>query len=156
MSPEDAIHGNHCQVCGTSKTATHMGDNHIDELGRQILEKQSLLQEKLDEVKDVLLKQKNMDARNTTVRQAKDLLSALELFNANKELFLQILNDPNSALAKYIQSLQASNAESILTKSGSFPGAGLSSRKNGKFIGFKHKSKGLNISHARDELRKWG
>ncbi|KAK1265586.1 hypothetical protein QJS04_geneDACA011259 [Acorus gramineus] len=143
MSPENAIHGNHCQVCGTSKTATHMGDTHIDELGRQILEKQSLLQEKLDEVKDVLLKQKNMDARNTTVRQAKDLLSALELFNANKELFLQILNDPNSALAKYIQGLQASNAESVLTKSGSFPGAGLSSRKNGKFIGFKHKSKGI-------------
>ncbi|KAK1286042.1 hypothetical protein QJS10_CPB20g01036 [Acorus calamus] len=56
-------------------------------------------QEKLDDTEDVLLKQKNSDAKelgSPTINQTKDPLSALELIGANRKLFLQILNDQNS------------------------------------------------------------
>ncbi|KAK1271641.1 hypothetical protein QJS04_geneDACA021543 [Acorus gramineus] len=128
ISSEYAIHGNCYQAYETSKKATQKGCHQIDEIGRQILEKQIHDQEKLDETEDVLLKQKNSDAKelgSPTINQTKDLLSALELFSAKRKLFLQILNDQNS----------------VLTKSGSFPGAGLSSGKNDVNIGFKNKQK---------------
>ncbi|KAK9265378.1 hypothetical protein L1049_003528 [Liquidambar formosana] len=49
--------------------------------------------------------------------QSKQFLDAQEILNSDRELFLKLLQDPNSLLVKHIQDLQDSQAEKDLTKS---------------------------------------
>lgn len=51
--------------------------------------------------------------------QSKQLLDALEILNWNKELFIEILQDPNSLLVKHIQDLKNSQAKGQQTRSSS-------------------------------------
>jgi hypothetical protein len=72
--------------------------------------------------------QKFMDGknlgRNGVSHQSKQLLDALEILNSNKELFIELLQDPNSLLVKHIQDLRNSQPKGQQTKS--FSGAELS------------------------------
>ncbi|XP_077222467.1 uncharacterized protein LOC143856211 isoform X2 [Tasmannia lanceolata] len=142
QSPDEPIvYNKRCEVCGTMNS-TQLGHDQLYELRRQFLEKHEILEEKLDEARAALLEQTFVDGKElardvVAVHQSKEFLDALELFNANREVFLKILQDPSSVLANHSQC--TSSAELVLTKSGSFPGAEPSVRKNVGLIKLKHK-----------------
>ncbi|XWS38354.1 hypothetical protein CRYUN_Cryun19dG0124100 [Craigia yunnanensis] len=50
-------------------------------------------------------------SRNEVANQSKNFIDALEVLNSNKELFMKLLQDPNSLLVKHIQDLQDSQAK---------------------------------------------
>ncbi|XP_043694675.1 uncharacterized protein LOC122645439 [Telopea speciosissima] len=84
-----------------------------------------------------------MDAKDL-IREAlfplsKEFSDVQEIFQANKELFLKILQDPDSSLAYQFQNVQISSAKRELTKSDSFPVAYLSCRNNVRSSKLKHK-----------------
>lgn len=58
--------------------------------------------------------------------QVKEYGDVLEIFKVNKELFLNILQDPDVAITKQFHSPLISNRKAKLTKSGSFPVANIS------------------------------
>ncbi|GAV83870.1 DUF3741 domain-containing protein/DUF4378 domain-containing protein [Cephalotus follicularis] len=55
--------------------------------------------------------------RDGASHQSKILSDALEILNSNKELFVKLIQDPNSLLVKHVQDLQDSQAKKQLTKS---------------------------------------
>uniref|UniRef100_A0A1D1ZM77 Vitellogenin-A2 n=1 Tax=Anthurium amnicola TaxID=1678845 RepID=A0A1D1ZM77_9ARAE len=121
-----------CEVCGTlSGPASYVGHKKLDVLGYQLLEKQALLREKLREAKKSLLEQQKGDKElqgDAALQHSQDLLEALELFNAEEELFLKILPEPGTTMANYFQGQEDSRSGIVLTKSSSFPGARFSPR----------------------------
>ncbi|KAJ0970174.1 hypothetical protein J5N97_023051 [Dioscorea zingiberensis] len=80
------------------------GDNH------QFAEKHKAL----NDVAETFLSRKLVEEKQVTGResvyQSKQFINALETLNANKELFLKFVQDPNSVLLKYIQDLQSAHA----------------------------------------------
>ncbi|KAK2664099.1 hypothetical protein Ddye_002673 [Dipteronia dyeriana] len=62
--------------------------------------------------------------RDRTNHQSKHFSDALEILNSNKDLFIKLLQDPNSLLVKHIQDLRDSQRKKQETKS--FPGAKVS------------------------------
>ncbi|XP_022773163.1 uncharacterized protein LOC111315581 isoform X2 [Durio zibethinus] len=50
-------------------------------------------------------------SRNEVAYQSKNFIDALEALNSNKELFMKLLQDPNSLLVKHVQDLRDSQAE---------------------------------------------
>lgn len=58
--------------------------------------------------------------------QVKEYVDVLEIFKVNKELFLNILQDPDIAISKQSPGPLISNRKAKLTKSGSFPVADIS------------------------------
>ncbi|TXG50524.1 hypothetical protein EZV62_023048 [Acer yangbiense] len=55
--------------------------------------------------------------RDRTNHQSKHFSDALEILNSNKDLFIKLLQDPNSLLVKHIQDLRDSQAKKQETKS---------------------------------------
>ncbi|KAH7550259.1 hypothetical protein JRO89_XS13G0162100 [Xanthoceras sorbifolium] len=54
--------------------------------------------------------------RDRTNQQSKHFLDALDVLNSNKDLFIKLLQDPNSLLVKHIQDLRDSQAKEKETK----------------------------------------
>ncbi|XVF13113.1 hypothetical protein REPUB_Repub08aG0180100 [Reevesia pubescens] len=50
-------------------------------------------------------------SRNEVANRSKNFIDALEILNSNKELFMKLLQDPNSLLVKHIQDLRDSQAK---------------------------------------------
>ncbi|XP_059660739.1 uncharacterized protein LOC132307092 [Cornus florida] len=88
------------------------------------------------EAREILENQKLMEANqlsgNASNNEFKDYLDVLEIFNVKKELFLKILQNTDDGTANCLHSLQASNMQARLTKSGSFPAANFSHIGNSK------------------------
>ncbi|MQM13422.1 hypothetical protein Taro_046346 [Colocasia esculenta] len=127
-----------CDACGTATPdpAGHVCHKKLDELGCQLLEKQALLREKLREAKESLQGQREGDGEpqeNVARRHSSDILEALELFHANNELFLKLLREPDSDMASDSQGGEDPKGGRVLTRCGSFPGAGSSSIKGSSF-----------------------
>lgn len=53
----------------------------------------------------------NHPSGNEVANQSKNFIDALEVLNSNRELFMKLLQDPNSLLAKHIQNLRDSQAK---------------------------------------------
>ncbi|XP_026664033.2 uncharacterized protein LOC103716525 [Phoenix dactylifera] len=131
-----------CKVCGSINIADDKGHNR---LGDHLLEKRTLLGEKLNEAKEALLKKQQSThageaGRGVALLQSKEFLDMMELLNANRELILKILQDPTFIIANYLQGQQASGSEMVLTTSSSLPAAELSCR-NSEALRLNHKSK---------------
>ncbi|XP_058111125.1 uncharacterized protein LOC131254136 [Magnolia sinica] len=125
--PENLILSNHqCEVCGARNGGSYSDHSQLDVPATHLLEKQVLL-EKLLEAKEALLMH----------NQSKEFLEALQIFNANRELLLKILQDPNSILENHLQA--SHTGEVVLTKCGSFPGANLPGRNNPELVKHNHK-----------------
>lgn len=79
------------------------------------------LQVHIDEATEAFINQKLIDAkcrgRGGPSNQSKHFLDALEILNSNKELFIKLLQDPNSLLVKHIQDLRDSQATNLQDKS---------------------------------------
>ncbi|KAJ4977810.1 hypothetical protein NE237_008590 [Protea cynaroides] len=109
------------EVCGTMKAESELGRTQNDE-SMQLIQNNPLLQDKLNKG---LLKKKYMDASDLitedSLPQTKEFLDVLDVFQVNKELFFKVLQDPDSSSENNFQNVQNSNANTELTKSGSFP-----------------------------------
>ncbi|KAG9441287.1 hypothetical protein H6P81_017141 [Aristolochia fimbriata] len=84
----------------------------IKQLGR----KHSALEEKFGEALKAFLNQKFTEAKQHNrdgVHRSNDLTDALDILNANKELFLKLLQDPNSPLMKHIEDLRTAQSEKL-------------------------------------------
>ncbi|KAF3784154.1 TRM32 protein [Nymphaea thermarum] len=75
------------------------------------------IKDKLDEATEALVNQKlymaqclSKDGRG---QHSKEVMDALEILNLNKELFIKLLHDPNSLLAKHIQGLRNAEMEKM-------------------------------------------
>lgn len=86
-----------------------------NEPAMQLVTKESDLKEKEGIPMEAILVQKFIDAKqlfgDESLIQSKELMDALEIMNLNKELFLKLMQDPNSVLVKHIQELQDAQAE---------------------------------------------
>ncbi|XP_072998208.1 uncharacterized protein [Typha latifolia] len=137
--------GKICDVCSDMNTINV--ENHVgyDQLGEN-LEKQATLFKHLEN----LSKKKRTDQEQG--RDAiKDFVNMMELFSTQKDLFLEVLEDPNICWENYL-GLHSSEIRA-LTKSGSFPGTGflgtpksLSSRSR-----LRHKWKGSDLLVHQEE-----
>lgn len=85
-------------------------------MNKQRLQKH-VVKEKLNEATESFLNQKLKDARRLikdgATHQSKEFMDALELLNSNKELFLKLLQDPNSLLVKHIEDLRKAQSEKL-------------------------------------------
>lgn len=72
-------------------------------------------EDKLNEAMEMFLNQKFMDAKkfvkDGATHQNREFMDALEVLNSNKELFLKLLQDPNSLLVKHIQDLRTAQLD---------------------------------------------
>ncbi|KAM0938839.1 hypothetical protein DsansV1_C22g0172291 [Dioscorea sansibarensis] len=91
-----------------------VGSNCLPEHDSELVEKLSVIQKALSDVAEAFLTQKLVEAKRVTekrsVCQSKQFINALETLNANRELFLKLVQDPNSVLLKHIQDLQNAHA----------------------------------------------
>lgn len=91
-----------------------VGSNCLLEHDSELVEKLSVIQKALSDVAEAFLTQKLVEAKRVTekgsVCQSKQFINALETLNANRELFLKLVQDPNSVLLKHIQDLQNAHA----------------------------------------------
>ncbi|XP_042511840.1 uncharacterized protein LOC122086974 [Macadamia integrifolia] len=137
--PETDFCSEQCEVCGIMRAVKSFGDIQVDELVMQLIENHSHLQDMLD----MGMPKKHMDAkdliREALFPQSKEFPDVMEISQVNKELFLKILQDPDSSLVNQFQNIQISSAKRELTKSGSFPVAYLSCRNNVRSSKLKHK-----------------
>lgn len=91
----------------------HSKSEQMDELGIELVEKQMLVHEMLDEAKMALVRQKFIDAKHLatdeTLQQSEEFLDALGVLKSNKDLFLKFLQEPDSLFAKHLQDLQSAS-----------------------------------------------
>lgn len=133
---------NRCEECRTADSTDNAISEQLGEHGNDLLEKQSLVSEKLTEAKMALLKQKvsgDANQGNVAVYQSKEFIGMMELLSENRELLLKILQDPSFVLANYARTQQSSSP--ALSKCGSFPVSGLPNRKNEELFRLKQKKK---------------
>ncbi|RZC57026.1 hypothetical protein C5167_004328 [Papaver somniferum] len=99
---------------GQESTSSTSNDN-LDELDLQLVQKHTILQEKLSEAAEAFLSQKFIDSGQMTdeakIQQTKQFMDALDILNSNKELLLKLLEDSNSLLVKHIEDLRGSQPE---------------------------------------------
>ncbi|KAH7672738.1 hypothetical protein IHE45_09G076400 [Dioscorea alata] len=100
QGPDGSIPGKQCEACGSANSSHFVDNNQLEELTNFFLKKELLLREELKEVKEALSKQDESlkeSGDDVTIR-SKDFLHMVELLNANKELFIKVVQDPSSGL----------------------------------------------------------
>ncbi|XP_058083421.1 uncharacterized protein LOC131231295 [Magnolia sinica] len=102
----DQNHPNHeigtCS-CHAKKSSSHIKHNE-----------NAKHEERLGETAEAFLNQKLIDAKQLLaggpLHQSKEFMDALEILKSNKDLFLKLLQDPNSLLVQHIHELQNAQA----------------------------------------------
>ncbi|KAG5582889.1 hypothetical protein H5410_053516 [Solanum commersonii] len=101
---KDAVTNNKkCELCASMLDMNHLKQCDTNKNGKQPITNFSFRREQ---------------TKNVSVEESKLFLDALDLLNMREELFLKILQDPNSSLARQLHGTRASKG---LTKSVSFP-----------------------------------
>lgn len=94
------------------RSASQVRDGQVAEINLQI---------HMNEATEAFVNQKLLDAKHLAGdranRQSKDFMDALEILNSNKDLFMKLLQDPNSLLVKHIEDLRNSQAKKQVIKS---------------------------------------
>ncbi|CAL5334939.1 unnamed protein product [Camellia sinensis] len=131
-----------CELCAAMLTMNYMGHGWDGEHGKQPVDNDTLLQDMLNKAKQDLLTYKLTNAKESNVdvsfHESKQFLDVFDLFHMNKELFLKVLQDPNSPLAHYFHGQLAFKSKIGFTKSKSFPLPGSSGRSGSRPIKLKH------------------
>lgn len=94
----------------------------------------------INQVKENSMNQKRK-AKEVSGNQVKEYADVLEMFKVKKELFLDILQDPDVGISKHFPETHASNRIRKLKKSGSFPVADSSYTRSLKPSKLEHKQK---------------
>lgn len=131
----------------------HKGQTKLYRVPDHLLEKHSLLREKLNNAKE-MSKKEHTEAKepgqDAPAEQSKELVEMMMLLNNNRELLLKILKDP-SAFGHFLEGQQNSSAEKTLERRGSFPGLGLSSEQDNEISRSKHKPRRSEVPVHRKE-----
>lgn len=105
------------------------------EFHAQSNQKHSDFEEKLSEATKIFINQKFVNREHPTedgkTYQSKEFMDALQTLISNKELFLKLLQDPNSLLVKHIQNMQGALVEKD-EKFQSLAGSNHSEKETGK------------------------
>ncbi|KAK9757944.1 hypothetical protein RND81_01G195800 [Saponaria officinalis] len=99
------------ELCGQIQQKDVRNSKRIEdgELAVKSVGGSSVVENQLAEAAKVLLKHfadGNSGTKERKIQPSKEVMDALEILNANKELFVKLLRDPKSPLVKHIQSLQ--------------------------------------------------
>ncbi|XP_042505011.1 uncharacterized protein LOC122081792 [Macadamia integrifolia] len=109
-------HENGGKFCSVQESTSLEKLNHLDKLIMQLIHSPNI-SEKLSEATEAFLNQKFIEAeQQSRGHQSQQFMDALEMLNSNKELFLKLLQDPNSLLVKNIQDLRDAQAVAGRTK----------------------------------------
>ncbi|XP_043718994.1 uncharacterized protein LOC122666927 isoform X2 [Telopea speciosissima] len=148
--------GKFCNVQESNSLEKH---NHLDKLIMQLIQSPNI-SEKLSEATEAFLNQKFIEAEQQNKgHQSKLLMDALEMLNSNKELFLKLLQDPNSLLVKTIQDLR--DAQAVAGRTKPLPEEKSNSKECEKHVGdkklqrqnvhtfFRRKNKSQNINPSK-------
>ncbi|KAJ4950292.1 hypothetical protein NE237_027124 [Protea cynaroides] len=110
-------HENEGKCCDLQESPSLLKHNHLDKLNMQLVRSPDI-SEKLSEATGAFLNQEFIEAeQQNRGHQPKLFMDAIEMLNLNKELFLKLLQDPNSLLMKNFQDLQDAQAVAGQTKS---------------------------------------
>ncbi|XP_010255349.1 PREDICTED: uncharacterized protein LOC104596048 [Nelumbo nucifera] len=108
------LHDNKRDPCDVQGNTKSENQKQLDEIKMQLTQKHSILQDKLNELTEAFLNQKFINVKQLiedgTTHQSKHFMDAVEI---NKELFLKLLQDPNSLLVKHIQEVRDVQAEKV-------------------------------------------
>ncbi|XP_049342707.1 uncharacterized protein LOC125806997 [Solanum verrucosum] len=108
---KDAVTNNKkCELCASMLDMNHLKQCDTNKNGKQPITNFSFRR-----TQSLYLREQT---KNVSVEESKLFLDALDLLNMREELFLKILQDPNSSLARQLHGTRASKG---LTKSVSFP-----------------------------------
>lgn len=113
LKHERLTHPNRGHGIDNKKNATGSKHGQLNEVNLLLAEKSEAAEAFVNQ-KLFVGKYLSKDGANYQSRQ---FLDALEVLNSNKELFLKLLEDPNSLLVKHIQDLRASQAGKERAKS---------------------------------------
>ena len=95
-------------------------NNCLDEPDAELTSKHYMLQKALRDITEALITQNSVDSKQVTSHgdvQPKEFMDALETLNSNEDVFLKLLQNPNSLLFKYILDLQNTQTGEILQES---------------------------------------
>ncbi|KAM1031839.1 hypothetical protein ACFX2I_035484 [Malus domestica] len=88
--------------------------------GRNMLPQKGRYNEKVNEKKMTLVRQKFMEAKRLAtderLRQSKEFQDALDVLSSNRELFLKFLQEPNSLFSQHLHELQSIPPQPTETK----------------------------------------
>ncbi|KAL3536399.1 hypothetical protein ACH5RR_004860 [Cinchona calisaya] len=110
-----------CHLCAAMLTKKYLRQSEVNEHGKQPVKDHTLLQNKLIYAIE--------PSKVASLQESKLFLDALDLLNIRKELFLKVLQDPDSSLSHHLHCQKASSLRLGLTKSVSFPTPGFPGRK---------------------------
>ncbi|CAI9098229.1 OLC1v1034839C3 [Oldenlandia corymbosa var. corymbosa] len=104
--------GETCPLCASMHTKNYLRQS---ELGEQLVKDHTVLQDELVYAIE--------PSKVASIQESRLFFDALDLLNIRKELFLKVLQDPNSSLAHHLHHNQRATASrlGLLTKSVSFP-----------------------------------
>uniref|UniRef100_A0A5B6ZL24 DUF4378 domain-containing protein n=1 Tax=Davidia involucrata TaxID=16924 RepID=A0A5B6ZL24_DAVIN len=106
---EELYHQIHQKSTGCVKHDWH------EDLDVQPNQTYSIFEEKLSEAIKVFVNEKSTNGKNLTkdgkIHHSKEFMDALQTLSSNKELFLELLKDPDSLLVKHIQDLEDAQIE---------------------------------------------
>ncbi|XP_020675816.1 uncharacterized protein LOC110094826 isoform X1 [Dendrobium catenatum] len=100
-------------LCGTLRSSGHKKHASLDESDSRLACRQFMLREALEIEAEAFLSRKIDDTKQLVgngVIHAQEFLDALEILNSNKELFLKLVQDPNSLVFSHVQELLAPKA----------------------------------------------
>uniref|UniRef100_A0A2C9V997 DUF4378 domain-containing protein n=2 Tax=Manihot esculenta TaxID=3983 RepID=A0A2C9V997_MANES len=104
----------------SDETGNHLEHKQDDETGKQLIENH--LVENSDSEKQNLAHSKELNV-NSSTKQSKEALDALDMINMNKDFLMKILQDPGSPLAHLFHNQQAISRKKKYSKSQSFSSA---------------------------------
>ncbi|CAN4109659.1 unnamed protein product [Withania somnifera] len=107
---DDVTNNNTCELCAAMLDMNHLKQCETNKNGKQPITKFTLRR-----TQSLYFRERT---KNASAEESKLFLDALDLLNMREELFLKILQDPDSSLA---QQLHGTHASKSLTKSMSFP-----------------------------------
>ncbi|XP_071908115.1 uncharacterized protein [Coffea arabica] len=110
-----------CHLCAAMLTKNYLRQSEVNEHGKQPVKDHTLLQDKFICAIE--------PSKIASLQESKIFLDALDLLNLREELFLKVLQDPNSSLSHHLHNHRASTLRSGLTKSVSFPVPGSSGER---------------------------
>ncbi|KAL0907643.1 hypothetical protein M5K25_022063 [Dendrobium thyrsiflorum] len=95
-------------LCGTLRSSGHKKHASFDESDSRLAYRQFMLREALVIEAEAFLSRKIDETKQLVengVIHAQEFLDALEILNSNKELFLKLVQDPNSLVFSHVQEL---------------------------------------------------
>ncbi|XP_020241057.1 uncharacterized protein LOC109819660 [Asparagus officinalis] len=95
----------------------HIESNGDIEPDSKLTQKHYILQKALSDITESFLTRDSVNSKQISCHgddQSKEFMNALEMLNSNKDIFLKLLQDPNSLLFKHFLDIQNAKASEIL------------------------------------------